>query len=1453
LAETSGANPAEAPVWYGKLSDGRQFGPVTKTQLDRAATGGQLTADCLIWRQGQATPVPARKLYPHLATHGGSSGPPAGSKLAAKVAQDARHLAASPVDYLLRGPKRPAYRAVQVGPGWKVLHALAILFAGAAGVALVGLRFLLTLTRVEGDVGSTLALSLLLLGGLFCLAGALFQWRVFFESKKAKGMRDLLGDRGSRYFYIGIGWLFVAIPCFVSAAAILPEVWRRGSALASGEGWDSRQMPPSDAGRTAGVSPPVNLSPPLATAGTPRQTPPSHEPRTWRIHHGGQVTEFQGTLRDISGGGAIISTEHSTVGGPFLYFSVEDRAYLRTILESRGAAIPHALSEAMDPSVVSAAPAAQAGIRRPGSSDSPSELRSPAGGPRLGAVTGNANPRVTAPPPATADVDLGLPPIDPAVPLERPRLIDRPLRVGPDGKAVFAGTDPPLVFVLPRFATEPELRVYELYQGRQQGGVELASMRELLAGAPDGSRVAVSPDLGSTKRLTVWRLGTQPAVECEWEPYDGGRIEFAEFVKPEQLITCSDQGLVRLWSLPAASRTWEIQTKRLLGTTPGKRFVVDGTGEALQFIEVATGRQVGSLRLGRGEYSGVFSMAIRRDGKMLVATLTKKGFIDEVLGCWDLTSGQRMFQVPVAPDAGASAPLGHLKWLGSDYLLCARHLVSLPAKGFVWRYSNFRSVPTSPDDRLWLNASYGNDMVLVPLALPDPQTVARIAATDSRSRVFLGKGDEVTLDVQFRAAPPQEADRARCLAVLEQKVRVAGFEIADGQQRILQAVVEEEDLGGTLPFALFDQRKTQSGRTIETPTEKVVQIPNRLLRCGIDVKDQAGRSYWRREFKCSVQNVQVEVGFLQKATAELILNKRWELLTQTLDRAFELCPEVWVYDGLGQSELPLALDDKWLADQAAAMNAERRVEAERRGPKIDLPARPEKVPWNVSFETSAALTRIRLGRPLPIAKGEVKEVKFTSPAVGHVAIRILEEEADGKPSLHRYDLQRKARVARTPMSADASLLDLRPDGQVFLVARDRRSTVLDVWHCREGKDERLVELDLSRAGPVQQAFFVGQKHLLTFDGVEIALKQLPAGDPVYKRALTVGGCWLTHDRNYLIDWDQGRLALFRTIDGVCAGRLAPLPVGGVPTRTSLSVPGFDIESAAFHPEGKRLAVLVRAGNPGSRNTLAIWDLQDGALVKWFPLQRSSGPLRWCGTRYLLLGDELLDVELEAAVWRYAQLLADSPDGQGWYVAADDKDVQHLAVTEVPSEQVKAVLKGIAKRLPPLLQPNETISLDVQVSQDDPRQAEMTRRLTEFFRKNLTDNGLGVRPDQKKTLRVSFSETAYGRNPYRLKDGDVDITVPNKGLNVTVSLLEGGRRTLWEKQYTVELPTTDYSVNPAHADAAADLLQQQEDALFRELERLRVPPLAFPVAAFFSLGQSSLDVSGERVQVDSRFR
>jgi hypothetical protein len=1362
--------------------------------LDEAAAKRLITADTQLWREGHTTPILAGDLYPELQpTLAVPAPPPQPVSQPSRFQQDIEHFASNPIDYVVSGPRRPDYKTQKVSAGWKVLYLLILLGGGSFAVFLHGWNFVSSARRGidEESLGLFGAFFLLTFAGLFALAGALFQWRLFFESRKAKGARDLLGDAGARYFYVALGSLFVAVPCLISVRSVLSTQARAG----------------------------------VQAQQVRDRFKAESQPRMWTLVRSREVEQFRGKLHHLSRTGATISTDTGTIGGRFAEFAQADREFLRDIFNSRGESVPPTLLESRDVASGTDAPSARSGSggARPVGNAGNRTNRNQRGS---NVASGFNRPGVS---PVSA-ANHGQPEIDPAPTVN---LIKEPLPVGRAMSAVLSAGSPPLAYTLDR--DKDVLRVFNLQNGEQvrEAKIETGGTIDghLVAGAPGGLRVVVSRTSHNRKKLFAWTLGAPPRMELEWQPHGENNVDWSRFISANQLLTWTSKGNLKLWSLPGSNPVYEINCPSVPVVTPGGRYLALPTTGFVQFLDVSTGRPVGSLRL--GSEAVVKSLAISRDGRRLMAVRGSG------LCCWDLQTGQELFTAVLPRDFRVPTS-DRFQWLHPEYALCGDYVISVKEQQLIWSFRGRKpGLSGGLDDRLWYTASLPDFyLVLTPTTIPDDELVAKFD-TSGRPKQLLKPGDRLSLDVQFRAAPPTKEDREKFQTLIEQKGVEAGLTFVPRQPRTVRVTIQDVDEGGAVPFAIATQREMKYVRAKSETIQKVINVPNKSLSCEVQILDERGQPIWKQELRGTLGSIpSEELGVFDKPDVTWILNKRWPVLERMLNHVLQFESEIWSFDAVGESMVAVSLSD----DHREKFQKERRQAhldaVERKKPKIHLAWKPEKVAWRVEPDPHPALNGPMMRRTLPIAAGEVKDVKFAAHAA-HAVVQIEEAEEEGKPFLHRFSLPDKQLLARTPLPEGASLLDFRPDGKVWLLWPGKGESKVQVWRCGEEVDTPLAEIALPEERYLKQVMFVGRSGLFVFTGNEIFARRLPNGELIYRHELKSDQCWLSWGRKYFVDWAGHRPGLYQTADGELAGQLE-----------ALAVKGGRMTAAAFHPDGRSLAILF-SYKEYNQQAVGVWNLQDGSLVTWFQVPRADTVMHWSSPKHLLIGNRLVDVEREAEVWSYASFLRDSPDGRGWYIATGRNGIVHLAAIACPSEFVMNALGKIDTNMSGLLRSSgEILNLEIALA-SDLRRPELTNRLTKLFTEKLAKHGHSVQPGQRMTLRISVDRSSSQRaKQYLLQNGDAELIVPNWQYHASIELKVNSG---WQKKISLDLPSIDYVVDSSLPDPAANLLRQQEDALFDMLEKLRIPDLSLPTPRLDTFGSSVYGVNGERTSVNTSYR
>ena len=1047
-------------------------------------------------------------------------------------------------------------------------------------------------------------------------------------------------------------------------------------------------------------------------------------------------------------------------------------------------------------------------------------------------TTGNANEGDSARPASDR-----LPQLTPAP--DNPQLItDMPIAVGRADTALLIDADPPLAYSLARDGMDYEIRVYSLRDGQQLKRAPVENARALFAGAPDGSRAAVSDSTYCTELKCV-RLDDPSVVEAKWQPHVGKRLRWAEFVSPDQMLTCSIDGQLRMWKMPQSTQVYEAEItygELLPRFTPDRRYLYDVSGCTVRFVDVTTGTYAAGVELEADEAETRLSYpTLANDGKTFWAFVNLPRAASRMFGCWDLQTRRRLFLTDMPADAGQP------RRLTADYLLMGEYLFSMKHRKFIWKLPRFRPLAVMPNGVCWVRSNYNSELVLTTVKVPDDSLISKLEEQAGKTQTFAKLGDAVSLDVQMKVQPPS-SDRdfpQKLTALLRQRLGEAGYKVADGQPRILRAVVTENDTGEEILF----QKVAKSRSVGEIGTGETESVREIALVGSIDLIDQSGKSYYhvQRSRSPNHEYQTLELKLFQDLNA-LLMRRRWNGLLDQLKQSLHLNPEYMMFD-MGESQVSVVLDPEWTAAQSAAARRRSQAEYDRRRTKIAMPDQRVRPPWNVQAFAVPDLDKVLLRRPLEIGKGRVHELKFTFPNIAQVAVRIESPSSGNQRSfLDRYDLRTRKRIARIPLAADNLLVDFRPDGKLLLLSSSRQLDKLQIWQCGE-EDSMLAELDVSaKLRQVKQALFVGGNQLLTFDGRRISLWEFPSEKLVYERSLNTERCTLSWGRRYFVDIDQGRLGIYRTSDGQLAGELASPPMTAE-----------RIRCAAFRHDGKAIAVVTgkRHGNGGS---IGIWSLDDGSLIQYFHAQHVKDSITWCSPRHLLVEEKLYDLMVEAPVWDYPQFLPDSPDSRGWFIGVDGQQAQHLAAVAVPSEDIAETIQKVLETAPAILRPQGAVSLELEISSSYPRPEETKRRLRETLTRKLTENKLRVIDGADTVLRVHWGGVSSGVNytPFGFENGERIFTMPDRDMVVSVGISQRGKQAAWSKTASVYLPTVDYRVDWSVADPAADLQQQLEEALFKRLENLTTPAILLQDFRM-TIGRSLVDLSGERTLVNGRFR
>ncbi len=268
--------------------------------------------------------------------------------------------------------------------------------------------------------------------------------------------------------------------------------------------------------------------------------------------------------------------------------------------------------------------------------------------------------------------------------------------------------------------------------------------------------------------------------------------------------------------------------------------------------------------------------------------------------------------------------------------------------------------------------------------------------------------------------------------------------------------------------------------------------------------------------------------------------------------------------------------------------------------------------------------------------------------------------------------------------------------------------------------------------------FLDDDHLITINAEQILTAwKLPECRAIYEFQYE-GTPGISPGKKYLVAKQGNDL---HVIDAFKGDVLASLAVDG------------QMDSAAFHNGGERLAITVRRG---ADNFLVLWNLPTGEKLTEFPIPQHGNNLRFCRENLVLLNDSLLlDLDRHAVAWTYDvppnTYFPNAPDERVWYFGPENLQRRELYITAVDMPE-KPVADRVAKApLAPEYIPLEgkKVKLTTDLASDVPEKDEFDKSLQERYTTEIADVGavksalgeielkLGVSTKQLESLNLTL--------------------------------------------------------------------------------------------------------------------
>lgn len=432
-----------------------------------------------------------------------------------------------------------------------------------------------------------------------------------------------------------------------------------------------------------------------------------------------------------------------------------------------------------------------------------------------------------------------------------------------------------------------------------------------------------------------------------------------------------------------------------------------------------------------------------------------------------------------------------------------------------------------------------------------------------------------------------------------------------------------------------------------------------------------------------------------------------------------------------------------------------------------------------------------------------------------------------------YDLAAGKRVREYRLGYDGDLVAVSPSAARCVILQNETANRVDVcdlvngtnlagWVPYHSEVDEQAQMVVSAAMPTENTVVTlsGVGKLVAWqlpDAAGGAVQALCAADNVSQPAYSPGGRYLSYS--------DGQAYYFVEIaSGATAGRIPD--VG-------------EVQAAAFHPDGTRLA-LLSSHNAGYY--LFTVDLTTGTVAAPFPVPLISAHMRWHGDRYLLLDHQkLVDVDQKCVAWTYALGGGDHlPMGYGdrhWYVGTvNDKPV--LASAEVPDRNAATTLAGTTLAPEFVLQPGESCSVTYSLNHPALDGATRQRIETEIQGK-LAANKITVAAGRPVTLQVTATETA-GESVTREFDsigvgGSETVTFTLKTATFRVAFVSGGQ-TVWE--WSTSLSNDGWFVSHSENESIATALERDyQNGVKGGFSGVQLPPYVFAPKSANGLGTS----------------
>ncbi|MCA9115270.1 MAG: hypothetical protein KDA79_09285 [Planctomycetaceae bacterium] len=400
------------------------------------------------------------------------------------------------------------------------------------------------------------------------------------------------------------------------------------------------------------------------------------------------------------------------------------------------------------------------------------------------------------------------------------------------------------------------VQILDLTEGGQATEFDIPFRAKVLAISRDGSRLLTRVK-DSPGRLDVWSIPDGHHI-AGWRPHQDegesrGGIEAAGFVDADHVLTRARNRTIALWEVPscrcvfaldgkeqssskldyeesriareAEQREQKILSRRsaeeratdqpvlnpgLPAISPGGQTVAVWHMNQIYFVQARTGQILGQIPVEGALGAAAFSPS----GKEFAATYLCLG--GARLIAINLEDGSTLAEIPL--DIRGT----RMHWCQDNTLLLDnRRLIDLNHGRVVWTYTHNSILhsPDSPDGRHY--ALVGRLPRLMASTLPHAELATRLKGFVAPPQLLLGKGKQVTLDINLSRTSPALTELSEELQEnLTGQLTAHGMQIAPGQSLRLAVKLSVENTGKTAQYKPIGQT---SGQSTVSVNEQVIR------------------------------------------------------------------------------------------------------------------------------------------------------------------------------------------------------------------------------------------------------------------------------------------------------------------------------------------------------------------------------------------------------------------------------------------------------------------------------------------------------------------------------------------------------------------------------------------------------------------------------------------------------